>query len=83
MSAFNSRTAGSERADLLVACDGLESAVGHRAQRGHGTRARELGAAPIDYQRENSTRLLPDGFDVIIDGTPIRRSRCCRCAAVL
>ena len=29
---------------------------------------RELGATPIDYQREDFTRVLPDGFDVIIDG---------------
>src|SRR5512134_722892 len=29
---------------------------------------RELGATPIDYQREDFTRVLPDGFDVIFDG---------------
>jgi NADPH:quinone reductase-like Zn-dependent oxidoreductase len=29
---------------------------------------RELGATPIDYQREDFTRVLPGGFDVIIDG---------------
>jgi NADPH:quinone reductase len=36
-----------------------------------GTQAaliRELGAAPIDYQREDFTRVLPDGFDVVFDG---------------
>jgi NADPH:quinone reductase-like Zn-dependent oxidoreductase len=29
---------------------------------------RELGATPIDYQREDFTRALPSGFDVIVDG---------------
>jgi NADPH:quinone reductase len=29
---------------------------------------RELGATPIDYQREDFTRVLPGGFDVVIDG---------------
>jgi NADPH:quinone reductase-like Zn-dependent oxidoreductase len=29
---------------------------------------RELGATPIDYQREDLTRVLPSGFDVIFDG---------------
>ena len=29
---------------------------------------RELGATPIDYQREDFTRVLPGGFDVIFDG---------------
>src|SRR4029077_16628087 len=29
---------------------------------------RELGATPIDYQREDFTRVLPDGFDVVFDG---------------
>ena len=33
-----------------------------------GTLVRELGAIPIDYQREDFTRVLPGGFDVIIDG---------------
>jgi NADPH:quinone reductase-like Zn-dependent oxidoreductase len=27
-----------------------------------------LGATPIDYQREDFTRVLPGGFDVIVDG---------------
>src|SRR5215472_10272759 len=34
----------------------------------HATLIRELGAAPIDYQHEDFTRVLPGGFDVIIDG---------------
>ena len=29
---------------------------------------RELGAQPIDYQREDFTRVVPDGFDVVFDG---------------
>ncbi len=29
---------------------------------------RELGATPIDYQREDFARVLPGGFDVIVDG---------------
>jgi NADPH:quinone reductase-like Zn-dependent oxidoreductase len=38
---------------------------------GRGTHApliRELGATPIDYQREDFTRVLPGGFDVVFDG---------------
>jgi NADPH:quinone reductase len=34
----------------------------------HATLIRELGATPIDYQQEDFTRVLPDGFDVIFDG---------------
>jgi NADPH:quinone reductase-like Zn-dependent oxidoreductase len=29
---------------------------------------RDLGATPIDYQREDFTRVLPGGFDLIVDG---------------
>jgi NADPH:quinone reductase len=29
---------------------------------------RELGATPIDYQREDFTRVLPGGFDFVFDG---------------
>jgi NADPH2:quinone reductase len=29
---------------------------------------RALGAVPIDYQREDFTRVLPGGFDIIFDG---------------
>jgi NADPH:quinone reductase len=29
---------------------------------------RELGGTPLDYHREDLTRVLPDGFDVIFDG---------------
>lgn len=34
----------------------------------HTALVRELGATPIDYQHEDFTRVLPGGFDVIIDG---------------
>ena len=34
----------------------------------HVALVRELGATPIDYQREDFTRVLPGGFDVIFDG---------------
>jgi NADPH:quinone reductase len=34
----------------------------------HAPLVRKLGATPIDYQREDFTRVLPEGFDVIVDG---------------
>src|SRR5262245_25452823 len=34
----------------------------------HGTLIREFGATPIDYKREDFTRVLPGGFDVAFDG---------------
>jgi NADPH2:quinone reductase len=34
----------------------------------HAALLRDLGATPIDYQREDFTRVLPDGFDVVFDG---------------
>src|SRR5262245_44673458 len=34
----------------------------------HAALVRELGATPIDYRREDFTRVLPDGFDVVFDG---------------
>jgi NADPH:quinone reductase len=34
----------------------------------HAALVRELGATPIDYQHEDFTRVLPDGFDVVFDG---------------
>ena len=34
----------------------------------HAWLIRELGATPIDYQREDFTRLVPGGFDVVFDG---------------
>lgn len=45
---------------------GLEMWGTGRAE--HATLIRELGATPIDYQREDFTRVLPGGFDVVFDG---------------
>src|SRR5262245_38768044 len=38
------------------------------ARGAHAALIRELGATPIDYQREDVTRVLPGGFDVVFDG---------------
>jgi hypothetical protein len=38
------------------------------ARREHAGLIRGLGATPIDYQREDVTRVLPDGFDIVFDG---------------
>ena len=34
----------------------------------HAALVRELGGTPIDYQREDFTRVVPGGFDVVFDG---------------
>ena len=34
----------------------------------HAALIRELGATPIDYQREDFTQVLPGGFDIVLDG---------------
>ena len=34
----------------------------------HTALIRDLGAAPIDYQHEDFTRVVPGGFDVVFDG---------------
>ena len=34
----------------------------------HTPLVRELGAIPIDYDREDFTRVLPGGFDIVFDG---------------
>ena len=36
----------------------------------HAALIRELGAMPIDYQREDFTHVVPGGFDVVFDGPP-------------
>jgi NADPH:quinone reductase-like Zn-dependent oxidoreductase len=38
------------------------------ARGAHASLIRELSATPIDYQREDFTRVLPGGFDVVFDG---------------
>ncbi len=45
---------------------GLEMWGGANGQ--HAALIRELGARPIDYQTEDYTRVLPGGFDIIVDG---------------
>jgi NADPH:quinone reductase len=45
---------------------GLELWGAARSQ--HAALIRELGATPIDYQREDFTRILPGGFDIVFDG---------------
>jgi NADPH:quinone reductase-like Zn-dependent oxidoreductase len=45
---------------------GLEVWGAARGQ--HASMIRELGGRPIDYQREDFTRVLPGGFDVVFDG---------------
>ena len=34
----------------------------------HSAMIRQLGARPVDYDREDFTRVLPGGFDVVFDG---------------
>lgn len=34
----------------------------------HASIVRELGGTPIDYQREDFTRFVPGGYDVVFDG---------------
>jgi NADPH:quinone reductase-like Zn-dependent oxidoreductase len=34
----------------------------------HAALVRELGATPIDYQHEDFTKVLPGGFDAVLDG---------------
>ncbi len=38
------------------------------ARGAHAALIRELGAAPIDYQHQDFTRVVPGGFDVVFDG---------------
>jgi NADPH:quinone reductase-like Zn-dependent oxidoreductase len=51
---------------VLGALAGLE--IWGTARGAHASLVRELGATPIDYQREDFTRVLPSGFDVVFDG---------------
>jgi NADPH:quinone reductase and related Zn-dependent oxidoreductases len=34
----------------------------------HAAMIRELGATPVDYERDDFTRVLPSGFDIVFDG---------------
>jgi NADPH:quinone reductase len=51
---------------VLSRLAGLEVWGAARGQ--HASMIRELGARPIDYQREDFTCVLPGGFDVVFDG---------------
>lgn len=51
---------------VLGGMAGLELWGGAHAR--HADLIRKLGATPIDYQREDFTHVLPDGFDVVFDG---------------
>jgi NADPH:quinone reductase-like Zn-dependent oxidoreductase len=50
----------------LTRLAGIETWGGAHAK--HAAVIRELGAHPIDYDREDFTRVLPGGFDVVFDG---------------
>jgi NADPH:quinone reductase len=47
----------------------------------HAALVRELGGTPIDYQREDFTKVVPGGFDVVLDG--IGEDGCRRSLAAL
>jgi NADPH:quinone reductase len=51
---------------ILGRMAGLDVWGGARGE--HAALIRELGATPIDYQREDFTHVLPGGFDVVFDG---------------
>jgi NADPH2:quinone reductase len=51
---------------VLGGMAGLELWGGANAA--HAGLIRDLGATPIDYKREDFTRLVPGGFDVVFDG---------------
>jgi NADPH:quinone reductase-like Zn-dependent oxidoreductase len=51
---------------VLGSMAGLQLWGGARGR--HTALVRELGATPIDYQREDFTSVLPGGFDVVFDG---------------
>jgi len=51
---------------VLGKMTGLELWGGARGH--HGALVQELGATPIDYQREDFVGAVPQGFDVIFDG---------------
>ena len=53
----------------LLALGRLAGLEAWGAARGdHAAIIREFGATPIDYQREDFTRVLPGGFDIVFDG---------------
>ena len=52
---------------ILGRLAGLDELWG-AARGAHTALIRELGASPIDYSREDFTRVLPGGFDIVLDG---------------
>jgi NADPH:quinone reductase len=60
--------AGAVGQALLALCrlTGVEPWGAARGE--HAALIRALGATPIDYRREDFTRVLPGGFDVVFDG---------------
>jgi NADPH:quinone reductase len=61
--------AGGAVGQALLALGKLAGLEVWGAARGdHAATIRELGARPIDYQREDFTRALPGGFDIVFDG---------------
>jgi NADPH:quinone reductase-like Zn-dependent oxidoreductase len=53
---------------VLGRLSGLELELWGTARGEQAALIRELGATPIDYRREDFTRVVPGGFDVIFDG---------------
>jgi NADPH:quinone reductase-like Zn-dependent oxidoreductase len=60
--------AGAVGQALLVLCRLAQLEVWGSARGAHAALIRDLGATPIDYQREDFTRVLPGGFDIVFDG---------------
>jgi NADPH:quinone reductase-like Zn-dependent oxidoreductase len=60
--------AGAVGQALLVLGQMAELKLWGGAHGRHTALIREFGATPIDYQREDFTRVLRDGFDVVFDG---------------
>jgi NADPH:quinone reductase-like Zn-dependent oxidoreductase len=60
--------AGSVGQALLVLGKMADLELWGTARGANAALVRELGAAPIDYQREDFTRVVSGGFDVIFDG---------------
>ena len=60
--------AGAVGQALLVLGRQAGAEVWGAARGEHTALVRELGAIPIDYQRDDFTRVVPGGFDVVFDG---------------
>ena len=60
--------AGAVGQALLVLGSSVGLQLWGTARAEHAALVRSLGATPIDYQREDFTRVLPGGFDVVFDG---------------